>query len=235
MAKVPGLVPVKSRLARAFTPEIATLAYRCFLLDILDAVAGLEEVEPVLAFTPAHGRSVAAALAPAAVRLIPQEGRDLGERMSNLLAGLCADGHPAAIAIGSDSPTLPMAYVREAADVLGRGAADVVLGPSEDGGYYLVGLRRRQAALFDAIPWSTDRVLELTLEKARRLGLRTHLLPEWFDVDTEGDLSRLADDLAMRPDVAPRTRRCLQSIYVDWAPDPPLPLSPGHEGDQPAH
>jgi uncharacterized protein len=218
MAKVPGLEPVKSRLARAFTPEVATLAYRCFLLDILDAVAGIEGVRPVLAYTPTHGRSLMAALAPPAFRLVAQEGRDLGERMSNLLAGLCADGHPAAVAIGSDSPTLPMAYVLEAADVLARGAADVVLGPSEDGGYYLVGLRRRQAALFDGIPWGTDRVLELTLDKARRLGLRAHLLPDWFDVDTENDLSRLADELATRPGVAWRTRRCLQSIYVDWIP-----------------
>jgi rSAM/selenodomain-associated transferase 1 len=213
MAKVPGLVPVKSRLHHSLTPEMATLLYRCFLLDRLDALAALPRIHPVVAFTPAHGRRLMEALAPPGIRLVAQEGHDLGERLSNLLAALIADGHPGAMALDSDSPTLPMAHVLEAAEVLARGAAEVVLGPSEDGGYYLVGLRRRQAALFDGIPWSTDRVLDLTLEKAGRLGLRVHLLPSWFDVDTESDLRRLHEELAGRSDGPVRTRRCLQAIY----------------------
>lgn len=213
MARVPGLEPVKSRLHHSLTPEMATLLYRCFLLDRLEALLSLPEIRPAVAFTPASGGSRMAALAPPGFRLVAQEGRDLGERLSNLLAGLIADGHPGAMAIDSDSPTLPMAYVREAADVLARGAADLVIGPSEDGGYYLVGLRRRQAALFEGIPWSTDEVLPRTLEKARRLGLRAHLLPEWFDVDTEADLRRLADELAAAAEGAPRTRRCVRAIY----------------------
>ena len=87
-----------------------------------------------------------------------------------------------------------------------------MLGPSDDGGYYLVGLRRGEAGLFEGIPCSTDRVLPLTIEKAGRLGLRTHLLPEWFDVDTEADLRRL--HAALLPGAGPgRTRRCLEAIY----------------------
>ena len=148
MAKVPGLEPVKSRMHDALTPELATLLYRCFLLDCLDAVAALPQVTPVLAFTPASGRARMEALAPPAFRLVAQEGAGLGERMSNLLAGLLADGHPAAMVMGSDLPTLPAEYLGEAAETLERGAADVVVGPTEDGGYYLIGLRRRQAALF---------------------------------------------------------------------------------------
>ncbi|MET0851252.1 MAG: TIGR04282 family arsenosugar biosynthesis glycosyltransferase [Candidatus Rokuibacteriota bacterium] len=214
MARVPGLVPVKTRMHAALGADLAELVYRCFVLDVLDAVAAAPEVEPVLAFTPAHGRARMAALAPAAFRLIPQEGEGLGERMSNLLAGLIADGHPGAVVIGSDSPTLPMDHVVEAAAALERGAADLVIGPSEDGGYYLIGLRRRQAALFSDIPWSTDRVCELTLERARRLGLRVHQLPEWFDVDTESDLARLAVDLERQPGGPRRTRRFLDAIYV---------------------
>jgi hypothetical protein len=214
MARVPGLEPVKSRLHHSLTPEMATLLYRCFLLDRLDALLTVPEVEPLVAFTPAIGRSHMESLAPPGFRLVAQEGRDLGERLANVLGGLIGDGHPGVMAMDSDSPTLPMAYVREAADVLTSGQAEVVLGPSEDGGYYLVGLSRRQAALFQGIPWSTDRVLELTMEKARRFGLRVHLLPEWFDVDTESDLARLARELDTTPDGPRRTRRCVDSIYL---------------------
>ena len=214
MAKVPGLEPVKSRMHEALTPELATLLYRCFLLDRLDGIAALPQVAPVLAFTPAHGRRRMEALAPPEFRLVAQEGPGLGERLSTLLAGLVADGHPGAIAMDSDSPTLPMEYVVEAAEALERGRADVVLGPTEDGGYYLVGLRRRQAALFTDIPWSTDQVFELTQKRAQRLGMRVHVLPEWFDVDTESDLRRLALDLDATPDGPWRTRRCVASIYV---------------------
>lgn len=214
MAKVPGLVPVKSRLHHSLTPAMATLLYRCFLLDRLDALVALPQVHPVVAFTPPEGRRRMEALAPAGVRLVVQEGRDLGERLSNLLAGLVADGHPGAMAIDSDSPSLPMTYVREAAETLASGAADVVLGPAEDGGYYLIGLRRRQAALFEGIPWSTERVLDLTLAKAKRLGLRVHLLPAWYDVDTESDLRRLYEEVTSGEHGPARTRRCLLAIYT---------------------
>lgn len=212
MAKVPGLEPVKSRLHGALGPEMATVLYRCFLLDRLDALAALPGIAPVAAFTPASGRARMAALAPAGIRLVPQRGRDLGERLASLLADLLALGHPGAMAMDSDSPTLPMEHVLEAADVLAGGAADLVLGPSEDGGYYLVGLRRPEPALFAGMPWSTDRVLSLTVETARRLGLRTHFLPEWFDVDTAADLGRLRRALAAQ-DGPRRTRWCLEAIF----------------------
>jgi len=191
MAKAPGLEPVKSRLHASLTAERATDLYRCFLLDRLDELAGLAGIEPVIAYTPAEGSEVLAALAPPGFRLVAQRGPDLGERLTNLLADLLGDGHHGAIAIDSDSPTLPMVYVANAARGLERNSADVVLGPCEDGGYYLVGLQRPCPALFDGIPWSTDRVLALTVEKAREQRLRVHLLPTWFDVDTEPDLRRL--------------------------------------------
>jgi uncharacterized protein len=213
MAKIPGLVPVKSRLHHSLGPEWATLLYRCFLLDRLEALTTLVDVEPLVAFTPSAGRRRMEALAPPGLRLVAQEGRGLGERLSGLLAGLLADGHPGAMALDSDSPTLPMDHVREAAHALARGEADLVLGPSEDGGYYLVGLRRRQAALFQDIPWSTPDVLDRTLDKARRLDLRVHLLPAWYDVDTERDLRRLAEELRNRGDGPRRTARCVRAIY----------------------
>lgn len=150
---------------------------------------------------------------PPGLGLVAQQGRDLGERLSRLLAGLVGRGHPGAIAVDSDSPTLPMEYVSEAAERLLRDEADAVLGPSEDGGYYLIGLRGSQPALFRDIPWSTDRVFDLTQARARRLGLRVHVLPEWFDVDTDTDLRRLRAEPPAMPDLATRTYRCLGAIY----------------------
>ena len=99
---------------------------------------------------------------------MPQRGADLGERLATLLGELIGHGHRGAIAIDSDSPTLPMAYVAEAARLLASRGADVVVGPCDDGGYYLIGVRAPCPRLFEGIPWSTDRVLSLTLERARR-------------------------------------------------------------------
>ena len=133
------------------------------------------------------------------------------------MAGLPGPG-PAAIAVDSDSPTLPMAYVREAAAVLGEDRADVVLGPCEDGGYYLIGTRQPHPGLFEGILWSTAQVLGMTLEKARVLDLRVHLLPSWFDVDTERDLRRLHEEMIRQGGGPSRTFHRVAEIYRESAP-----------------
>lgn len=213
MAKVPGLVAVKSRLHHSLTPEMATLLYRCFLLDWLDALLGLSGIERVVAVTPDHGVPRMAALVPEGYRLVAQGEGDLGARMARVAGGLLAGSHPAAIVTGGDSPLVPAARVAEAARVLATDGADLAVGPSEDGGYYLIGVNRPRPALFSGIPWSTDRVLDLTMEKAHRLGLRVHVLPEAFDVDTESDLRRLREEAEAGAAVPRRTRRCLRIIY----------------------
>ena len=113
MAKVPGAASVKSRLHPALTAERATELYRCFLLDRLDALSSVAEVAPVVAFTPADAGEAIARIAPPAFRCVPQRGVNLGERLATLLAELIGEGHRGAIAIDSDSPTLPMKYVAE--------------------------------------------------------------------------------------------------------------------------
>ena len=213
MAKVPGAAVVKSRLHTVLTPEQATALYRCFLLDRLDGLAIVSGIERVVAFTPAESGDEMAALVPAGFRCMPQQGRDLGERLAGLLAGLIAEGHTAAIAIDSDSPTLPMAHVAEAARVLSEKMADVVIGPADDGGYYLIGVTAPQPRLFKDVPWSTSSVLPTTLARAKELGLRSHLLPPWFDVDTDSDLMRLRQQLKMDGDGPPRTRSFLSALY----------------------
>lgn len=219
MAKVPGASPVKSRLHAALTAERATELYRCFLLDRLDAVAGLEGVSPVVAFTPEEAEGAMKELVPAGFHLVPQRGRDLGERLSGLLTALIERGHAGAIAIDSDSPTLPMRYVTEAARVLADAKGDVVLGPCEDGGYYLVGLGSPQPALFEGIPWSTDAVFAMTLDKGRARGLSVHVLPRWFDVDTEADLRRLGADMTADHDGPRRTYAFVRELLAP-APGP---------------
>jgi len=215
MARVPGVEPVKSRLTRTITPEMATLLYRCFLLDRVDALVGRPEIALVVAFTPASGLTRMQALLPPGVPLRAQASTgDLGARVYGLLAGLLGDGHPGAIAMDSDSPTLPVEHVLEAADVLARQQAEVVLGPAEDGGYYLIGIRTRQPGLFQDIPWSSDEVFERTMHIAARHGLRTHVLPEWFDVDTGPDLRRLREDLRGAETGPPRTRRWLDAFLT---------------------
>ena len=141
-------------------------------------------VVPVAAFSPARAGTAMAGLVSGGMRCLAQRGDDLGARMGNLIADLLAAGHPAALVTGSDLPTLPIEHLAEAARVLSGGGADVVLGPAEDGGYYLVGLRRPAPELFVDVAWGTAAVLEVTLARARALGLRAHLLPEWHDVDT---------------------------------------------------
>jgi hypothetical protein len=215
MAKVPGMSSAKSRLHSVLTEGQATELYRCFLLDRLDAVVRLDGVSPVVAFTPREAENLMKELAPAGFRLVSQRGAGLGERLSTLLTELLLDGHAGAIAIDSDSPTLPMAYVTEAATVLAEGRCDAVLGPCEDGGYYLVGLRSPQPELFEGIPWSTDAVFSMTLGKAAGQGLSVHVLPRWFDVDTAADLKRLRAEMTAFDRGQLRTYAFVQKLCLE--------------------
>jgi uncharacterized protein len=217
MLRVPGAEPVKRRLHPALGAGPATLLYRCMLLDTLEAAARVPGLEVVAAFSPPRAAHAMAALAPR-VRAMAQRGRDLGARMANLVSDLLAAGHAAALVTGSDLPTLSVARFAEAAGVLDGGAADVVLGPSEDGGYYLIGLARPAPELFDDMRWSEPDVLAVTRMRAERLGLRVALLAPWYDVDTGADLARLRHGLADAPGASAvgspawRTRRWLAAF-----------------------
>ena len=191
MAKVPVAGEVKTRLCPPLRPEQAAELARCFLEDRVAQLGGLPASDRLVAFTPPERAAELRALLPADVRLLPQRGADLGERMSRLLSDLLAEGYAGAIAVGTDTPTLPTAYLVEACEALRSGAADVVLGPSEDGGYYLIGLGAPAPELFVNMPWSTATVYAETLARAGATGRRTAILPRWFDVDRVPDLTRL--------------------------------------------
>ena len=208
MAKAPRAGDVKTRLCPPLSPAQAADLGRAFLLDKIAQLRALPGITPAIAFTPENERALFAQLAPG-FTLVPQRGDDLGARLHGTLDALLGLGHAAALAIDSDTPTLPLEFLRQAVEVAGAGTADVVLGPTEDGGYYLIGLRRARRELFEGIPWSTSAVLDATLARARASGLRTARLPAWFDVDTPADLERLRAALDAAPDTAAQTRRLL--------------------------
>ncbi|PYN89567.1 MAG: glycosyltransferase [Candidatus Rokuibacteriota bacterium] len=213
MAKAPRPGEVKTRLCPPLLAAEAAALYRCFLLDKIAAVRALLGAQPVLAYTPDEAQAEFAVLAPD-FTLVPQRGPDLGARLHATLAGLLAAGHPGAIAVDSDTPTLPREFLQQAIDCLAQPGTDVVLGPTEDGGYYLIGVRAAHRALFDAVPWSTSAVLEITLRRASAAGLHAVCMPAWFDVDTPDDLRRLQTMLDGGPSAAEadQTGRFLASM-----------------------
>jgi uncharacterized protein len=207
MAKSPRPGQVKTRLTPPLSPVDAAELYRCFLLDKIEQVGALAGAIPSVAYTPAEDRSVFEALAPGFL-LLAQRGPDLGARLANSFAHLFAAGHAAAFAIDSDTPTLPNAHLEQAMALIATPGIDVVLGPSEDGGYYLIGLRALYRELFEDMPWSTSQVVPETRRRAEAKGLKVATLPPWFDIDTPEDLKRLQASLAGPPGNAPRhTRR----------------------------
>jgi rSAM/selenodomain-associated transferase 1 len=211
MAKAPRPGTVKTRLCPPLLATEAAALYRCFLLDKIAAVGGLVDARPVIAYTPDDARAEFDALAPG-FSLVAQHGPDLGARLHATLAGLLAAGHAGAIAVDSDTPTLPSAFLQQAVNCLSQPGPDVVVGPTEDGGYYLIGVRLAHRELFDGVPWSTAAVLEVTRRRAVAAGLRAVYLPSWFDVDTPDDLERLRTTLEAGAETAAcQTRRLLAS------------------------
>lgn len=189
-AKEPTPGQVKTRLTPPLSAEAAAALYQHFVADILEEMGRLKGLELALAYSPPGAHSFFQELVPAGTRLFTQEGADLGERLARALAWGFGAGFRPVLLRGSDSPDLPGSFLVEAREVLQAGRAQVVLGPCADGGYYLVGLKGPQPALFQDMAWSSATVLADTLDRARALSLTVHLLPAWEDIDTYGDLLR---------------------------------------------
>lgn len=183
---------VKTRLAATVGEAAAARVHEACLRTLLERFAGVAE-RCVLAFAPADRRPEFAAVATERWALEPQDSGDLGRRMASHFALAFATGATRVVLIGSDSPTLPAASVDEAFDRLST-RADAVFGPSEDGGYYLIGLSRPMAELFQGIPWGTGDVWPQTLKRLAA-GCRFDVLTPWYDIDTFADLGRLREEL----------------------------------------
>lgn len=188
VAKAPVPGEVKTRLLPHFTPEEAVALYRCFLQDRLEEVGRLKGIDLAVAFTPADARGTFSRITGNGFNLFAQKGDDLGQRLNNIFIDKLDQGYAAVSIIDSDTPDMPRSMVEQSFQALMSGGVDTVFGPCNDGGYYLVGMRQPHPELFEDIPWSTDAVLPVTLQRADRLGIRTMLLPAWNDLDTFEDL-----------------------------------------------
>jgi len=210
MAKEPLVGRTKTRLSPPLSSQQATDLYRCLLLDTLELMKRVEGVQPIIAYLPSDAALFFRRFAPPGFDFVPQVGDDLGERLDNVLTHCLQTGYHQAVVMDSDSPTLPVAYLRQAFRELNDPAVDVVLGPCDDGGYYLIGLKSPCPALFRGIVMSTPTVTAETLERAHEQGLRVACLPRWYDVDTSEELERLIGELRSRPDhLVPHTRAFL--------------------------
>lgn len=206
-ARAPVLGEVKTRLAKHLGEAAALELYEAFLDDTCALTQGLG-ARRVLAVAGELTHPKLERLAKSQrLALEPQGDGDLGARMERAIARHLATG-PVLI-IGSDAPTLPRAHLHAALDALME--HDVVIGPSDDGGYWLVGARVPVPEIFSDIRWSTPEVLPATLQ---RLGSRSHaLVASFYDIDTVEDLARLRAELAALPEtVAPATRRALAAL-----------------------
>lgn len=211
-AKVPRPGQVKTRLSALITDVEAAELYAAFLHDALRQVAVLSI--PVHVFVaPEPGdppsRDQGPFLPSTSVRT--QRGAGLGERMENAFDDLFAEGAGRVVLIGTDIPTLPFACIEGAFAALE--APDVVtIGPVDDGGYYLLGLRRPVPDLFRGMTYSHARVLSETLQRAQQAGLKVHLLPSWYDVDDPKALRRLSRELRSTQHGGEATRQVMDSL-----------------------
>jgi len=233
MTKAPQAGRVKTRLVPPLTPEEAAELNRCFLRDTATAISsvcrgGLRppngatgshraplQSRGIAVYTPIGAESAYDDILPADFRLLPQRGDKFGERLYFAVEDLFKCGFESACLIDSDSPTVPIKNFAEAVELLGTCQDRVVLGPSDDGGYYLIGVKKPHRHLFEQIDWSTECVLKQTIERATEIGLEVKLLPAGYDVDDDVSLRRLCDEL--RPDttsvdIAPHTRQFLAEL-----------------------
>ena len=197
MAKKPQVGRTKTRMCPPLTPTEAAHLYEALLRDSIALASNLEGIDLAIAITPPEATIYFKRISPPGTLLIPVECVDIGDCLSQVLGNLLEMGYPKVLAFNADGPTIPPQYIQTAVHQLDND--EVVLGPSEDGGYYLVGIKQLHPQIFSDIAWSTPQVLAQTMDKIEALGLRSGLLPPWYDVDTDSDLARLQDELAALP------------------------------------
>ncbi len=207
MAKASAPGRAKTRLVPPLTYDQAADLNTAFLQDVAD---NLVLANLVAAGRGANARAAIAGYAaygppgsgdffrrilPQSIGLIEAWLPNFGDCLFHTVREILARGHDSAVVLNADSPTLPTAFLVETAEVLARPGDRAVLGPSSDGGYYLLGLKFAHRRMFDDVAWSTERVAEQSLARAREIGLDVHMLPAWYDVDDIDGLRRLQAEL----------------------------------------
>ena len=198
MAKAPRPGKVKTRLAPPLTLEESAAINTCFLKDTAANIGGLQpkgNCAGVISYTPVGDEALFDGLLPQEFSLIPQRGDSFGERLLASAEDLLACGFGSVCLIDSDSPTVPAASFTQAVEVLSQPGDRIVLGPSNDGGYYLIGLKQPHPQPFANITWSSSVVYEQTVAAIRAVGIELVELPMWYDVDDGATLEMLRAEL----------------------------------------
>ncbi|MEP6705502.1 MAG: TIGR04282 family arsenosugar biosynthesis glycosyltransferase [Acidobacteriota bacterium] len=194
MTKVPGFADVKTRLRPLLSEGQCVELAMCFLTDTITNLASVFE-HRILAFTPEHGRGGIETLVGGHI-YIPQRGSDLGLRLDAAIAEAFEMGFGPVIVIGTDSPTLPADYLAQALGHLRSREDGVALGPTDDGGFYLIGVSRLHKGMFDHVKWSSDKTCEQTVANINNIrGVDLRVLPRWYDVDEPADLMRMIAEI----------------------------------------
>jgi uncharacterized protein len=227
MTKAPRAGQVKTRLVPPLTSDEAAQLNRRFLHDTATAISvccnrllqlpnsGRPVASGIAVYTPVGAESLYADILPADFSLLPQRGEKFGERLYFAAEDLFKCGFEAVCLIDSDSPTVSTENFVQAVELLSSPEERIVLGPCDDGGYYLIGLRQLHREIFEEIDWSTERVFEQTNQRAAQIGIDARLLPAGFDVDDRATLRRLCSELlGSTTDAAPRTRKFLSDIVA---------------------
>ncbi|HVR57050.1 MAG TPA: TIGR04282 family arsenosugar biosynthesis glycosyltransferase [Pseudolabrys sp.] len=201
-ASTPGLT--KTRLVPPLRFEEAAAFNTAFLQDVAANIvaAGRQvDITGYVAFGPPGSEAFFERILGRDIGLISAWRPNFGDCLLLAIEATLARGHSAAVVLNSDSPTLPTSLLVKTAEVLARPGDCAVLGPSTDGGYYLLGLKQAHQRLFQDITWSTEQVAEQTLERAREIGLDVHILPEWYDVDDLQSLRMLHEEIRSRAEL----------------------------------
>jgi rSAM/selenodomain-associated transferase 1 len=209
MAKAPKPGTVKTRLAQCLPPPAVTALYRCLLDDTMTLAQSVGNVE-VAIMCPASDVDDLARLAGNSARVVAQTGEGLAAGLTSVFAHFAATGQQRIIAFNSDSPHLPASVLQRAFEALAT--SDVVIGPTHDGGYYLVGAKATHPGLFKGDGMGTSSALETLLKRVRAQGLSVRLADPFYDIDVASDLIRLNEELRLSPPRAPRTAAWL----VQW-------------------
>jgi rSAM/selenodomain-associated transferase 1 len=199
-ASVPGRA--KTRLVPPLTYEQAAELNTAFLQDVGAnlVLAGEQQRGAIVgyaAYGPPGSSDFFRGILPESIGLIEAWLPNFGDCLFHTIGEILARGHDSAVVLNSDSPTLPTAFLVESAEVLARPGDRAVLGPSTDGGYYLLGLKAAHRRMFDDITWSTERVAGQTLQRAREIGLDVYILPAWYDIDDVDGLRRVETELTV--------------------------------------
>jgi uncharacterized protein len=207
MAKAPRPGRVKTRLAQSLPVEAVTELYRCLLDDTMALARSLGTVE-VAIMCPASDVEELTRLTRGMVAVVAQKGEGLAAGLTSVFAHFAASGQQRVVAFNSDSPHLPPSVLTSAFEALT--SHDLVVGPTNDGGYYLVGAKTAYPQLFEGDGMGTKSALEALLARARGLQLSIGYTDTFYDIDVEGDLTRLAAELWLAPSRAPRTAAWLK-------------------------